>query len=610
MTKKDIHSDTFDNSFNRQNETAYYKRIASECGISRLRETEALSRLIAQRRKAEAALKKARDEMEQRVIERTATLSMVNASLKREIKKNEDTTKELIESEKKYRTMFEDSPDAISLTQESRIVDVNPAWLKLHGYESSEEIIGRDIIEVIHPDDRHILQKRRAAWPDSENHGYPIRDIRKDGGIVDVEIFASHISLNGHDAILATIHDLTERNKSAAEKRKLEERLRQSEKMEAVGALASGVAHDLNNILSGLISYPELLLFDIPDDSPMKDPLTTIKKSGEKAAAVVQDLLTLARRSVAPTRVVNFNDLIDDYLSSPEYERLIRHHEGVDLVKHLAPNLRDIAGSSIHLFKTLMNLVSNAAEAMPDGGIITITTRNCPADDPVRIKLHLQPCDHVVVEVADTGFGIAQSDLNRIFEPFYTKKVMGRSGTGLGMAVVWGTVKDHYGHIEINSTVGEGTRFSLYFPASESQRKEAGNRRPTDIPMGQGESVLIIDDVLELRELARSILSRLGYNVTAVSSGEAAVAYAKQHSVDLLLLDMLMDPGIDGFNTYQKILKIHPGQKAIITSGDSKTDRIQQTLELGLCAFVRKPYSLETIATTARRLLDQAPVDP
>jgi PAS domain S-box-containing protein len=607
MAKKDNHSDLFRDASNRTNEIAYYKRVASECGISRLRETETLSRLIDQRRQAEVALQKVRDELERRVIDRTAALFMANASLKREIKKNERTTIELIESEKKYRTMFEDSPDAISLTQNARIVDVNPAWLQLHGYESREEVIGRDIIEVIHPDDRHLLQKRRKRWPKIENRGYPIRDIRKDGGIVEVEIFASRISLNGRDAILSTLHDLTERNKSEAEKRKLEERLRQSERMEAVGALASGVAHDLNNILSGLISYPELLLFDIPEESPIKAPLTTIKKSGEKAAAVVQDLLTLARRSVAPIQVVNFNAIIEEYLAAPEHERLIRHHGGVAVVRHLASDLDNIMGSPIHLFNTLMNLVTNAAEAISDAGTVTITTRNCPADDPAGIKRGLQPCDHVVVEVADTGYGIAQSDLNHIFEPFYTKKAMGRSGTGLGMAVVWGTVKDHLGQIEVESTVGKGTRFLLYFPASECQLEADDALRPVEIPMGRGESVLVIDDVVELRELAQSILSRLGYDVSVVSSGEEAVAHVRQHPVDLLLLDMAMDPGIDGHDTYRQILKIRPGQKAIITSGHSKSNRIHQTMVLGPCTFVRKPYTLANIAISARRLLDKAP---
>ncbi len=606
MATKKPPSKPLGNSTNRQREIAYYKRIAAECGISRLRETESLSRLIAKSRRTEAELQKARDELEQRVIERTAALTMANASLKREIKKNERTAKELVESEKKYRTMFEDSPDAISLIQDSRIVDVNPAWLDLHGYESIEEITGRDIIEVIHPDDRHILHKRRRRWPAIGNHGYAIRDIRKDGGIVDVEIFASRISLNGRDAILATVHDLTERKRSEIEKRKLEDRLRQSEKMEAVGALASGVAHDLNNILSGLISYPELLLFDIPDDSPMKDPLLTIKRSGEKAAAVVLDLLTLARRSVAPTQVVNLNAIIDEYLSSPEFDRLKRNHQSVKVDRHLSPDLNHIMGSPIHLFKTLMNLVSNAAEAMANSGTVTIITRNCPVDDPTRIALHLQPCDHVVVEVADTGYGIAKTDLNRIFEPFYTKKVMGRSGTGLGMAVVWGTVKDHDGHIEIDSTVGKGTRFSLFFPATKYRPEDAESRPPVKIPMGKGEKILVIDDVKELQELAASILTRLGYNVEVVASGEEAVAYVMNHSVDLVLLDMVMDPGMDGYDTYRQILEIHPAMKAIITSGHSKSDRIEHTLALGPSGFVRKPYSLSNIATTTRRLLDQA----
>jgi two-component system, cell cycle sensor histidine kinase and response regulator CckA len=609
MAKKDSHPDASRNRNKGQSEIAYYKRIASECGISRLRETDALSRLIDQRRQAEQALKKAQEELEQRVIERTAALSMANASLKREIQKRARTTDELIESEKKYRAMFEDSPDAISLTQDARIVDVNPAWLNLHGYGSNEEIVGRDIIEVIHPADRHILQKRRQAWPAVTNDGYPIRDICKDGRVLDVEIFASHISFNGRDAILSTIHDLTERNKSEAEKRKLEERLRHSEKMEAVGALAGGVAHDLNNILSGLITYPELLLFDIPDDNPLKGPLTTIKKSGEKASAVVQDLLTLARRGVPITETVNLNQIIRDYLTSPEYDRLKRYHH-VQIVRSLAPDLFNIMGSSVHLSQTLMNLISNAAEAMMDGGTVTVTTRNHKVDHPSKENVPLQAGDHVLLQIADTGYGIEASDLARIFEPFYTKKVMGRSGTGLGMAVVWGTVEDHQGHIEVESEVGKGTRFSLFFPATHRQLQNQENEKPAYIPMGKGETILVVDDVVEQREVACSILGRLGYQVTAVASGEDAIAYTQDHPVDLLLLDMIIEPGIDGYETYKRFLQINSGQRAIIVSGYSNTERILKARTLGPCGYVKKPYTMESIATAVRRILDETPENP
>ena len=605
MAKKDTNSDPFNSSSKGRREIAYYKRIAAECGIGRLREAETLSKLIAQRRQAEIALKKARDELEERVIERTAALSMANASLKREMQKRARTNKDLAESEKKYRAMFEDSPDAISVIQDHRILDVNPAWLELHGYESSNEVAGRDIIEVIHPADRHVLLKRRRAWPDISESGYPLRDIRKDGAVVDVEVFASRISINGRDAILSTIHDLTERKRTEAEKRKLEQQLRQSEKMEAIGALASGVAHDLNNILSGMITYPDLLLLDLPDDSPLKSPLTVIKKSGKKAAAVVQDLLTLARRSVAVTDIVELNQIIQEYLLSPEYDRLIRHHEGVYVVRDLAVDLNNIMGSSVHLSKTVMNLVSNAAEAMPEGGTVTIATRNHTVDDSkVATETTLRAGDYVLLEVSDTGQGIEKSDLTRIFEPFYTKKVMGRSGTGLGMAVVWGTVKDHHGHVEVDSVVGKGTRFSLYFPATHRQQKASAHRKTTQTPMGKGETILIVDDVDEPREVACGILSRLGYKVVALASGEEAAAYVKQHPVHLMLLDMIMDPGIDGYETYKRVLAFNPEQKAIITSGFSKSDRIRRALELGPSRFMQKPYSLENIAAAIRELLD------
>jgi len=399
--------------------------------------------------------------------------------------------------------------------------------------------------------------------------------------------------------------EINERKQAEEKKKRLEARLLQAQKMEAIGSLAGGVAHDLNNILSGLVSYPELLLMDIPKDSPLRGPILTIQRSGEKAAAIVQDLLTLARRGVPVIEVVNLNRIISDYLNSPEYENLILYHPGIELEADLKNKLKNIMGSPVHLSKTVMNLVSNAAEAMPEGGKIFISTANRYMDHPIKGYDHFQKGDYVTLIVSDTGIGISPEDMERIYEPFYTKKIMGRSGTGLGMAVVWGTVKDHRGNIDVQSTEGKGTTFTLYFPATE---KESPREEPVlsiEDYMGRGESILIVDDVKEQRIILSGMLKRLGYRVTAVSSGEEAVEYMKDHTADLLVLDMIMDPGIDGFETYKRILELHPGQKAIIASGYSETERVKELQKMGGGGYIKKPYSLEKIGLAVRVELDK-----
>jgi two-component system cell cycle sensor histidine kinase/response regulator CckA len=213
--------------------------------------------------------------------------------------------------------------------------------------------------------------------------------------------------------------------------------------------------------------------------------------------------------------------------------------------------------------------------------------------------------DYVILTVSDTGVGISSEDMERIFEPFYTKKVMGRSGTGLGMAVVWGTVKDHTGYIDIESTEGKGTTFTLYFPATREE--VAKDQSPVSIEdyRGKGESIVVVDDVEEQREIASRILKKLGYSVTSVSSGEEAVDYLTDNSADLLVLDMIMEPGIDGLETYRRITEFHPKQRAIIVSGFSETDRVKEAQRLGAGVYVKKPYLLEKIGLAVRDELDR-----
>jgi signal transduction histidine kinase/HAMP domain-containing protein len=398
--------------------------------------------------------------------------------------------------------------------------------------------------------------------------------------------------------------EINERKEAARINKELGIKLRRSEKMEAIGMLAGGVAHDLNNILTGVISYPELLLMDMEVTHPMHKELTAIQRSGERAATIVQDLLTLGRRGVIISETVNLNTIVFDYLNSLEHSKLMMYHPGVTVEKKLDPDLLNISGSPVHLAKTVMNLMSNAAEAMPDGGSIVIKTENISLEEPVHGYSNVVVGKYALLIFTDNGTGISKEDMEHIFEPFYTKKKMGRSGTGLGMSVVWGTIEDHQGYIDMESTAGEGTRFLLYFPVSEEVAGEVQPPVKRKISYGKGESLLVIDDVKLQRDTASLILSKLGYSVETVASGEEAVEYLKTNSADLLLLDMIMEPGMDGLDTYREIIKLHPNQKAIIVSGFSETDRLKKAKEAGAGAYIKKPYSIEKISVAVRKELD------
>ncbi len=397
-----------------------------------------------------------------------------------------------------------------------------------------------------------------------------------------------------------------ELKKEILERQRAEGRLIQAEKLEMIGTLAGGVAHDLNNILSGIVTYPDLLLMKIGADSPLAKPLQTIKESGERASAIVQDLLTLARRGVTVKEPIHLNLLLAQYLHSPEFLQLQTHHGGIAVVTDCAPDLLNILGSPVHLAKTIMNLVTNAAESMEQGGEIRIKTENRSIDHGLQLYENIGQGEYVVLEVEDKGSGIRPEDLDKIFEPFYTSKKMGKSGTGLGMAVVWGTVKDHQGYINCESQLGIGTTFTLFFPVTA---KSALHQLQT-VPLaneyrGDGEKILVIDDIEEQRDIAATILTELGYRVTTASSGEEALVLARREHFDLLLLDMILGSGLDGLDTYRQFLLLAPGQKAIIISGFSETARITEALRLGVGQLVRKPYMIVTLGAAIREELNR-----
>jgi CheY-like chemotaxis protein/two-component sensor histidine kinase len=345
---------------------------------------------------------------------------------------------------------------------------------------------------------------------------------------------------------------------------------------------------------------------DMPGDSPLRKPIQTIQMSGQRAAAIVQDLLTLSRQGVSVMEATQLNDVVAGYLGSPEHERLVSgHHPGIRLTTRFSEDLLSCMGSPVHLSKMVMNLVSNSAEAMPDGGTISISTYNQYIDRPLKGYDEVHEGDYVVLRIQDDGIGIPEADLERIFEPFYTKKKMGRSGTGLGMAVVWGTVKDHRGYIELKSAPEQGTTVEIYLPATRDLSVEGKQEQRLDEHTGNGETVLVVDDVEIQREIAVGMLRRLGYHAIAVPSGEEAVAHLERNSVDLVLLDMIMEPHMDGLETYRRILRIHPGQKAIIVSGFSETAAIRETLRLGAGGYMKKPYTANELGRLIKEELSK-----
>ncbi|MHB9097670.1 MAG: hybrid sensor histidine kinase/response regulator [Syntrophales bacterium] len=413
------------------------------------------------------------------------------------------------------------------------------------------------------------------------------------------------------EGTVGVIRDISGRMRLEQEKAKLEIQLLHSQKMEALGTIAGGVAHDLNNILGVLVGYSELMLEMIPEGNPLKSYASDILQASERGAVIIQDLLTLARRGVAVSKVINVNSVISDYFKTPEFEKIKTHHQNVTFRKDLEKGLLNIKGSDVHLGKAIMNLLLNAAEAITGQGEVVIRTENRYVEKPVRGNGEVREGDYVILTVTDNGGGIAPADLAKIFEPFYTKKVMGRSGTGLGLAVVWGTVRDHRGHLDVQSAVGKGSTFTIYLPVT---REELSREQPKVSPeeyLGRGESILVVDDVEGQRQVATRMLTRLNYQVHAVCSGEEAVEYLKANSVDLLLLDMIMNPGIDGLETYRRVLAINPSQKAVIVSGFSETERVDKARELGAGAYVQKPYVIEKIGLAIRGELSRnATVNP
>ena len=535
----------------------------------------------------------------------TITTALMLRHLKKALLKEQDTSRDLRRSEARYRALIEDAPLGIlSVDHDGRVVDINGKLLEIIGSPSREVALDTNLFTFAPATETGFARDVRECLQQGRTRSRETTYVVRKGHQVFLRYHLRPLPPNRgqESAVLGMVEDITREQRQA-------EKLRRAQKMEAVGVLAGGVAHDLNNILSGLVSYPELVLLDLDDDSPLREPLSAIKSSGEKAAEIVQDLLTLARRGVAAKKVTDLNRIVNDFIASPAHRRRLAGHPHIRLEVDLSEDLLNLSGSEVHLSKTVMNLVTNAADAMPGGGAITIKTFNAYIDKPYRGFERIPEGEYTILEISDMGIGMSPADLEHIFEPFYTKKAMGRSGSGLGMSVVWGTVRDHEGHIDIDTEEGRGTTFRLYFLVTRLEKPLEATVYLQDY-IGRGESVLIVDDVPEQRALAGRMLQRLGYKISTAASGREALEMSGEKRFDLVVLDMIMPPGRDGLETYRGMLDLRPHQKAIVASGYSENDRVREMQRLGAGAYVKKPYTLEKIGLAVRQELDRPQTSP
>ncbi len=402
--------------------------------------------------------------------------------------------------------------------------------------------------------------------------------------------------------------EIAERKRAEERERKLQQKLARSERMESLGILAGGVAHDLNNILGPLVGYPDLIIEQLPPDSPIIRELQTIRDTAKRAAAVIQDLLTLARRSSYKLQVISMNEVIRNYCNSPDFEDRITRNNRVKLRISLDERPLAMQGSTPHLSQVIMNLVHNAIDAMPRGGILKITTDLEYLPTRMQTFNGTMPAGYYVTcTVSDTGLGIREEDVEHIFEPFYTKKELGQSGTGLGLAVVYGVVCDLKGYISLQTAPGRGSTFKVFFPA---ESPEAIPEKENNIPINGTESILIVDDDDSQRELAKKLLSHLGYQVTTVGNGRQALKVLREQRFDLIILDMIMEPEFDGLDTYRAIRTLDASIPCMIASGFSESDRVKTALRLGAALYIRKPYSLMEIGRAVRQALSGHKSEP
>ena len=637
-----------------------------------------------------------------------------------DIDKDRRAGEALLESEGRYRTLFEDSREAKSLTQNGKIIEVNPKWLELHGFKDRDEVVGNDILDFIHPEDKKVLTERRRKWPKRMEEVYELRDVRKDGSVVDVEVYSSRIVLEGKETILATIHDITARKQTQealreseekyrtlvetladivltvdpngkitylnhefekicryrmrdlvgrhftrilasefkestvdffnrgmsdeefplreiafvdrdgkhvpieirmtkllgadresagwigvardiSERKKLETKLLEAHKMEALGTLAGGIAHQFNNALTSITGHTSLLQLELSHDERTMDYLASMKASADRMAHLTSQLLAYAREGKYNPQPVSLSNFVEDTLP------LIKHtiDPSILVETNLASDVSDVEADRTQMQMALSAIMANANEAIDGQGCIRIITRNVKVDDEFQNDHpELKPGSYACLSIEDDGRGMDEETKSRIFDPFFTTHFFGR---GLGMAAVHGFVMSHNGWISVDSELGKGTVVRLYLPAIESEEKIVGKVAPE--PKGGAikgeETILVIEDEEDVMKVIRLTLERLGYRVLTATTGIEAVDLVETFDGDihLAILDVML-PDMAGKVVYHFIKKARPNLKTIVYSGYPVDGPPKEILDAGADAFIQKPDLIPIMSEKLKELLE------
>jgi len=534
--------------------------------------------------------------LDQAVAARTAELQAANLLLRQEMKEREEAQKELSRSEERFAKAFQASPIAMAIQSlvSGNYLDVNDAFLAMTGYRR-EDVLGRtahDLELCIQPDaEAYFLMKLRQE--NSVRH-FERQIATRCDGVRDCVMFAETFHLGGEKVALVAMLDVSEQ-------RRLEQQLRHSQKLEAVGQLAAGVAHDFNNILTIIQGHASMRLAAHDLEKDLADSLNQVSIAAERAAALTRQLLAFSRKQIVQPKVLNLNTIV--HRLHEMLRRLIGEH--IDLQCDLANPLPDIYADEANVEQIIMNLVVNARDAMPHGGVLTIRTETVMIDETqAERQPAASPGHHVCMSLNDTGCGMTDSTLAHIFEPFFTTKEPGK-GTGLGLATVYGIVAQHDGWVEVASKVNQGTTIQIFFPLSETSAEPSRNGEIDEL-RGGSEMILLVEDEADVREILGDILEHYGYHVLKASDGPEALRIWKDHGddVDLLVTDIVMPNGLRGNLLAERLQAERPDLKVIFSSGYSPDFATQSAPLKNGTIFLQKPYKLEDLVKAVRDCLD------